>query len=140
MAHLDPTDAAAIALFERGIAGEIVMLNLLRFREVADYTATPALAPQASISGRAAYDRYIAHTLPFLEAEGGALDFLGAGGPWFVGPAEERWDLAMLVRQASLDAFLAFAANEAYLAGIGHRTAALTDSRMLPLVALRPPA
>lgn len=40
----------------------------------------------------------------------------------------------MLVRQKSLPDFMAFAENEAYLAGMGHRTAALVDSRLLPLV------
>jgi hypothetical protein len=29
---------------------------------------------------------------------------------------------------------MAFAVQEAYLAGIGHRTAALADSRLLPMV------
>lgn len=45
----------------------------------------------------------------------------------------------MLVRQSSVQAFMAFATNEAYLAGIGHRTAAIADSRLLPLVELTPP-
>jgi hypothetical protein len=40
----------------------------------------------------------------------------------------------MLVRQASLDSFVAFASNPAYLEGLGHRTAAIVDSRLLPLV------
>jgi len=39
----------------------------------------------------------------------------------------------MLVEQSSTAAFLAFASNGEYLAGIGHRTAALEDSRLLPL-------
>ena len=39
----------------------------------------------------------------------------------------------MLVRQASAAAFLSFAQDAAYLAGLGHRTAALEDSRLLPL-------
>jgi len=39
----------------------------------------------------------------------------------------------MLVEQASAASFLAFAGDPAYLAGIGHRTAALEDSRLLPL-------
>lgn len=38
-------------------------------------------------------------------------------------------------QQASVASFLAFATNKEYLAGIGHRTAALEDSRLLPLVA-----
>ncbi len=39
----------------------------------------------------------------------------------------------MLVRQRDVAAFLAFASNAEYLAGTGHRTAALEDSRLLPL-------
>ncbi len=96
---------------------------------------SPSLAPETAISGATAYDLYIAHTLPFLEESGGELLFLGDGGPWLIGPADERWDRAMLVRQRSVEAFLAFATNAAYLDGIGHRTAALADSRLLPLTA-----
>jgi hypothetical protein len=51
-----------------------------------------------------------------------------------VGPEDERWDLVVLIRQASVADFFAFAGNEGYLAGIGHRTAALEDSRLLPIV------
>ncbi len=125
---------AGRALMMRGLKGPVVMLNLLRFREVADYSATPALAPAAPISGAHAFQRYIDHTLPHLRASGGELKFLGTGGSWFIGPETERWDMAMMVRQHSLDAFMAFAANEAYLAVMGHRTAAIEDSRLLPLV------
>lgn len=135
-AYLEPTQAAGCALFQRGLAGPVVMLNLLRFRAVADYAATPALAPPAPISGAEAFERYVAHTLPYLARSGGALTFLGAGGPLLIGPADERWDRVMLVRQSSVQAFLAFAQDEGYLAGIGHRTAALEDSRLLPLVEL----
>jgi len=110
------------------------MLNLLRFRGTADYSATPELSPETPISGRQAFQRYIDHTRPFLHESGGELVFLGEGGPFLIGPPDERWDLAMLVRQRSLADFLAFSRNEAYLAGIGHRTAALQDSRLLPLV------
>jgi len=39
----------------------------------------------------------------------------------------------MLGRQSSVSAFPAFAENEAYLAGMGHRVAALEDARLLPL-------
>jgi len=116
----------------RQIAGPVVMLNLLRFRKVADYSATPQLAPPSAISGAAAFQLYIEHTLPHLHASGGELLFLGEGGEFLIGPPE-RWDMAMLVRQSSVAAFMSFAANEAYMAGIGHRTAAIEDSRLLPL-------
>lgn len=40
----------------------------------------------------------------------------------------------MLVRQSSVADFLAFASDQDYLIGLGHRTAALEDSRILPLL------
>jgi hypothetical protein len=102
--HLDPTQEAGREFFSRNIQGPVVMLNLMRFREIADYSGAPHLAPY------------------------------GVGGKYLIGPSEERWDAAMLVRQASLASFLAFASDESYLPGTGHRTAALEDSRLLPLV------
>lgn len=137
--YLDPTDDSVRRPFQRRIAGPVTMVNLLRLREWADYSAFPELAPPAPITGRDAYDRYIAHTLPFLTATGGSVQFIGAGGPTLVGPDDERWDVVLLVRQASVADFLAFATDEAYLAGIGHRTAALEDSRLLPVVELPAP-
>ena len=132
--YLDPTQEAGRAFVSRRISGPVVMLNLLRFRETADYSAAPDLAPPEPISGEAAYRLYMEHTLPFLEKSGGELIFFGQGGPYLIGPPGERWDAAMLVRQRSVGDFLDFAANPAYLAGMAHRTAALEDSRLLPLV------
>jgi uncharacterized protein (DUF1330 family) len=132
--YLEPTQEAGRAFLARKISGSVVMLNLLRFRQVADYSATPHLAPRAPISGAAAYRLYMEHTLTYLEKSGGEVIFLGKGGSFLIGPSSERWDAAMLVRQHSVDAFMEFASNPEYLAGIGHRLAALEDSRLLPLV------
>lgn len=134
--YLDVTHEAGAALFARGIEGAVIMLNLLRFRETADYSANPALAPPEAISGAQAYQKYMDHTLPFLKERGGDVVFLGKGGSYLIGPQENRWDLVMLVRQSSLADFMAFATDQAYLAGMGHRTAALEDSRLLPLIEL----
>jgi uncharacterized protein (DUF1330 family) len=138
--YLHPTQASGRALLQRGIHGEIVMLNLLRFRRVADYSDSPHLASEKPISGAEAYDRYVEHTMPYLIRSGGELLFSGEGGPFLVGPEHERWDRALLVRQSSVDSFMAFATDSAYLAGLGHRTAALEDSRLLPLIELARPS
>jgi hypothetical protein len=137
--HLDPTDEGVHALIERGIDGPVIMLNLLRLRDVADYTDFPELAPPTPISGREAYERYIVHTRPFLEATGGSLTMVAEGGRFFVGPIDERWDIVLLVRQHSVSDFFSFATNAEYLAGAGHRTAAAEDTRLLPLVELPAP-
>jgi len=135
---LDPSPDAVRAFLSRGLSGEIIMLNLLRLRAVADYTGHPELAPASDISGEAAFERYYQHTLPFLLESGGSVMFLGHGGRFLIGPADERWDIAMLVVQKSAESFLSFASNPGYLAGLGHRTAAVEDTRLLPLQFGRP--
>lgn len=131
--YLQPTREAGGAFLRRGLEGPVAMLNLLRFRAVADYAEHPELAGPEPISGAEAFDRYIAHTLPFLRASGGELLFVGDAGRFLIGPPDESWDLAMLVRHASVSTFLAFEDHDDYLAGLGHRTAAIEDARLLPL-------
>lgn len=136
--YIEPTQETGRAFVARRLEGPVVMLNLLRFREIADYSATPELAPATAISGAEAFQKYIDHTLPYLRESGGELVFLGTGGPFLIGPETERWDMAMLVQQQSVDSFLAFASHQPYLTGIGHRTAALEDTRLLPLMPIMP--
>ncbi len=137
--YLSPTQKAGRDFIMRGIEGKVVMLNLLRFREVADYSASPELKPEEPICGREAYQKYIDHTLPFLEESGGEILFLGEAGSYLIGPEDEYWDVAMLVRQSSVEQFLNFESHKEYLRGIGHRTAALEDSRLLPIAEAKIP-
>lgn len=132
--YLDVTPEAGAELFSRDIRGEVLMLNLLRFREVADYSEFPELEPDESISGREAYRRYMAHTTPYLAESGGGMMLMAAGGKNLIGPADEQWDVAMIIRQRSLADFMAFTSNPGFMAGMGHRKAALLDSRLLPMV------
>jgi uncharacterized protein (DUF1330 family) len=131
---LQPDEQSGAALMRRNISGEVVMLNMLRLRETADYSDSPDLAPLNPISGKKAFQLYIEHTLPFLQQSGGELVLLGDGGQFFIGPSDEQWDVVMLVRQNSIESFIDFASNPEYLAGMGHRTAAIVDSRFLPIV------
>lgn len=130
---LAATQAAGKAFYRRQIQGPVVMLNLLRYRETADYKDYEELAPIQPISGEEAYKAYMDHTLPFLDEMGSEVLFFGKGGSWLIGPEAEQWDAVLLVKHPSVAEFLSFAQNEAYLCGVGHRTAALLDSRLLPL-------
>jgi uncharacterized protein (DUF1330 family) len=132
--YLMPTQEAGRAFVMRQIQGSVVMLNLIRFRKVADYSTTPELMPKEPISGEKAYQLYIEHSLPFLTDSGGEILFMGEGGAFLIGPANEHWDAVLLIRQNSVNSFLAFESNQDYMKGIGHRTAALEDSRLLPIV------
>jgi hypothetical protein len=69
--YLTPTQELGQAFVARGITGSVVMLNLLRFRTIADYSASPELTPPTAISGAEAFQRYISHTLLYLTETGG---------------------------------------------------------------------
>lgn len=131
--YLDATQEQGKNFYLRQIQGNVIMLNLLKFRKIADYSNYENLAPKQPISGKEAYELYIKHTKPFLEAAGGEVIFYGKCGNFLIGPEDENWDAIMLVKQKSTMAFLAFAQNAEYLKGIGHRMAALEDSRLLPI-------
>lgn len=132
--YLEVTQEAGAAFFSKGITGPVVMLNLLRFKDVADYSDFPDLAPPEPISGREAYERYMTHSAPHLDAAGSEVLFSGSADRFLIGPQDERWDSVLLVKHASPLEFLAFAENEPYLAGMGHRIGALEDSRLLPII------
>lgn len=129
-----PTQEAGRKFVMRQIQGSVVMLNLLRFRDIADYSESPELIPKEPLSGRQAYQLYIEHTLPFLTKSGGEILFMGEGGDFLIGPTTERWDAVLLVKQNSVNSFIAFESDKDYMKGIGHRTAALSDSRLLPMI------
>ena len=65
--------------------GPVVMLNLLRFREVAGY---PDGEPQ--VSGLEAYQRYGELVQPFLAGVGGRLEWQGLAHESLIGPDGER--------------------------------------------------
>jgi uncharacterized protein (DUF1330 family) len=132
-AFLDVTPEQGASFFGTPDQGPVVMLNLLRFRVTADYSHAPDLRPADAISGAQAYARYMSEMRPLLEASGGAVLFSGTGAPFLIGPQDEYWDHVLLVRQASKAAFLAFASDPEAQRITAYRTAAISDSRLLPI-------
>ena len=113
------------------------MLNLLRFREQAAYSAELSAAP---CSGRQAYAEYSRQVLPLLGAVGGELVWQGQVHCALIAPPGEAWHSALLVKYPSKQAFLQMIQSAAYRAIVHHRTAALADSRLLASSAVQLPA
>ncbi len=132
--YLYPTEEAGKDFFLSNTKGPVVMLNLLKFKKIADYSNLQDIAPENEISGEEAYEIYVKHTLPFLKDIGSEVLFKGKGGTFLIGPKAQNWDLVLLVRHADKQKFLGFASNKEYLKIAGHRTAALEDSRLLPII------
>ena len=131
--YIDATPEAGKDFYLNNLEGEIVMLNLLKFKSIANYNNFPQLKPETKITGKEAYHAYMNHTLPFLEEAGGSVLFYGKSNSFLIGPEYEKWDAVLIVKQKNKETFLQFASNKGYLKGIGHRIAALEDSRLLPM-------
>ncbi len=112
--------------------GRLVMLNLLKFKAIADYTNLEPLQPTEPLSGVKAYQLYMDNTLPALEEIGSKIIYYGKSKDFLIGPDSEKWDAVLLMAHESVTKFIAFAQSEIYLKHVGHRTAALEDSRLLP--------
>ena len=106
----------------------IVMLNLLRYREKADYPedfdATPC-------SGTEAYQRYGVVAAQRIATVGGRVLWMGKAQGTVIGPDDEAWDDVVLVEYPSPAAFAEMIAQPEYQAVAPHRTAALADSRLI---------
>ncbi len=131
--YLYPSYEAGRNLALKNIQGPIVNLNLIQLRKIADYTNFPEIAPIKEISGYDAFMNYIKLAKPFVEESGGELLFVGHGDQFLIGPDQEQWDICLLIKQRSVSDFFSFEQNPAYMKIIGHRTAAILDSRLLPL-------
>ena len=125
--YIDPERAALKAFASAPHDGPIHMLNLLRFREQAAYE------DGTQATGAEAYERYGKLARPFLAQAGATLLWYGTGDVPLIGPPEERWDAALVVVYPSKQAFLGMALSAEYQAIVIHRTAALADSRLIPL-------
>jgi len=133
MFMIEPTPEALLDLARRVPDGQpIVMINLLRFREWADY---PAGMKSEKLTGRQAYDRYGRHVLPFLTAVRARPIWRGQASCMVIAPAGERWDEAILVEYPSRSAFERMITNPEYQAGLVHRTAGLEDTRLIATTA-----
>jgi len=113
--------------------GKVVMLNLLKYRAKADYSKLKEIQPKKEVSGEEAYQLYMDNVLPELKKVGSKIIFYGNSESFLIGPEAEKWDAVLLVEHESASKFIAFAQNENYLKYEGHRTAALEDSRLLPV-------
>lgn len=108
--------------------GPVLMLNLLRYREQANYVAD---SDQLPCSGREAYERYGLEVLPLIDRVGGKLCLSARAMATVIAPEGERWDDMVVVRYPNVAAFKSMIFSEDYQAISFHRDAGLADSRLV---------
>ena len=124
---LEPTEVQLARFVEPGVAEPVTMLNLLRFKDVAD-----GIHADEGISGAEAYARYGAAIQENLRQVGAEIVWVGQCYDALIGPDEREWDAVAVVRYPSRDAFLTMVSDPVYQQRHRHREAALADSRLIP--------
>jgi uncharacterized protein (DUF1330 family) len=129
MPSIEPTPEQFAAFLQQVPADKpIVMINLLRYREQAEYPAGYEASP---CTGREAYQRYGEQAIQHVAKVGGKPIWMGSAQAVVIGPSDETWDDAVLVEYPSRQAFMEMVAKPDYQECAVHRTAALADSRLI---------
>jgi len=125
---VEPVPSQIVDLLDAGIAGPVIMVNLLKFHEKARYED----GSDADLSGREAYLRY-AHGVQALVAGvgGGRLIVSGVAQSLLIGAVEEMWDAVALVEYASAQAFVQMAMSQDMGRIAHHRKAGLAGQLLI---------
>ena len=108
--------------------GAIHMLNLVRFRDRAEYE------DGRSATGREAYAAYSRDSGPIFEGLGGKIIWSGRFNLMLIGPEDdEQWDACFIAQYPSAEAFISMIRDPLYQKAALHRTAAVADSRLIRL-------
>jgi hypothetical protein len=135
--HIDPTPEQLGAFAEADLTTPIVMLNLNKYRDRAEYTQP---GPDDAVSGREAYGRYGAVALRAMAEVGGQILWMAPAEQVFAGCDHEEYDEALLVWYPNRGAFLQMIALDWYRDALVHRSAALADASIIALTGPAAPA
>ena len=116
-----PPPEQAAAFFGAVEDGPFVMINLLKFKDRAEY----ADGSDGHLTGREAYARYGAAVRACVEAVGGKTLYAGATTDLLVGEIDEPWDMVALAQYPSRAAMMAMVQSPDYQAIEKHRIAGL---------------
>jgi uncharacterized protein (DUF1330 family) len=97
------------------------MLNLLKFREFAQYSD----GTDTGLSGAEAYQRYAAEVVPIILKAGGEIVFSGQANTLVIGDGELEWDMVSIAEYPSVTAFLGMTSSDEYQKIHIHRDAGL---------------
>ena len=121
---LIPTEAQITELIERAGDGPVVMLNLNRYRDVAQYEPGHPDAG-AGLNGRDAYLRYGVVALEAVTALGGRILWQSDSRMLAVGTHDDDFDEVVAVWYPDTGAFLRLVEHPGYVEAHAHRDAAL---------------
>lgn len=130
MNYLNPTREAFDFFKSLPRDTPINMLNLLRYRDLAEY---PEDHPSAANgwTGREAYAEYGRTSGPIFSLVGGTIIWRGIWEAMVTGPGDKLWEDAFVAAYPNAGAFLEMITDPEYQKAVVHRSAAILDSRLM---------
>ena len=128
--YIDPSRANFEAFKALPRDEPIHMLNLLQYRDQADYPAGHDHAGKGW-TGRRAYEEYGKTSGPIFRRVGGSIVWRGAFQTMVTGPEERRWHDGFIAQYPNSGAFFEMIKDPEYQKAVVNRTAALVDSRLV---------
>ena len=127
-----PTSAERInEMLEPGPDGPICMVNLLKFKEHAEYED----GRDTDLTGRQAYELYGRGVAALLPDYGGKIVFAGDVTFLMLGQVEELWDEIAIAQYPNRGALVEMSSSEEWRALAVHRTAGLAGQLNIETVA-----
>ncbi len=128
--YIDPSPANFQAFKDLPRDEPIHMLNLLEYREQAEYPQGHEHAGKGW-SGRRAYEEYGKTSGPIFRRVGGTMVWRGAFQTMVTGPDAKRWHEGFIAHYPNAGAFFEMIKDPEYQQAVANRTAALVDSRLM---------
>ena len=116
-----PTKEQMEGFLEGDSEAPIAMINLLKFREKAQYED----GRDTDLTGEQAYAIYMDEVVEHLKKVGGEVSFGGSINRLMLGEVEELWDKTFIAKYPSKKAMLKMITDPEYLESNKHRVAGL---------------
>ena len=128
--YIDPSPANFQAFKDLPRDVPIAMLNLLLYRDQADYPEGHEHAGKGW-SGREAYAEYGRTSGPIFARVGGTIVWRGRFETMVTGPDDRRWHDGFIAQYSNAGAFFEMIRDPDYQRAVINGTAALIDSRLI---------
>jgi uncharacterized protein (DUF1330 family) len=119
------------ALLRAELDGPVAMLNLLKFKERAEYDD----GRESDLSGREAYPLYGQQMAPFVASHGGRLLHSSAAHLMMIGDGELEWDMVAIMEYPSKEAFTKIVGAPEVAGFSVHRAAGLAHQLLIACTA-----
>lgn len=126
-----PTQEQLQNLLDSDFEGPVSMLNLLKFKEHAEY----ADGRTSELSGAEAYNLYAEKMAPFVISKGGRLVFGGRAEHLMLGEVDELWDTVAIMEYPSKEAFVEIVSAPEVGEFSVHRSAGLAGQLLIAVSA-----